>query len=102
MVWGSRMGLPLPSFGFGVFSQLSQCLGPAGSREAVAALSLAFHLGAGQDFHAFNCISPWLFFPRIFGFVGAVWPLCLELSVAFRVLTYAFVCGLLAALGVMD
>ncbi|KAJ6905715.1 hypothetical protein NC652_023469 [Populus alba x Populus x berolinensis] len=65
MVWGSRMGLPLPSFGFGVFSQLSQCLGPAGSREAVAALSLAFHLGAGQDFHAFNCISPWLFFPSL-------------------------------------
>lgn len=68
----------------------------------------------------------------IFGFVGAVWLLCweatfpgtfvlhfplkltldlminiilllgLELSVVFRVLTYAFVCGLLAALGVMD
>jgi hypothetical protein len=47
MVSGSRMGLPLPSFGFGLFSQLSQCLGPAGLREALAALSLAFHLGAG-------------------------------------------------------
>ncbi|KAI5576858.1 hypothetical protein BDE02_09G073800 [Populus trichocarpa] len=47
MVSGSRMGLPLPSFGFGLFSQLSQCLGPAGLREALAVLSLAFHLGAG-------------------------------------------------------
>ncbi|KAL9371171.1 hypothetical protein Peur_036311 [Populus x canadensis] len=47
MVSGSRMGLPLPSFGFRLISQLSQCLGPAGLREALAALSLAFHLGAG-------------------------------------------------------
>ncbi|KAJ6905716.1 hypothetical protein NC652_023469 [Populus alba x Populus x berolinensis] len=84
MVWGSRMGLPLPSFGFGVFSQLSQCLGPAGSREAVAALSLAFHLGAGNIWVCWGCLATLL------------------ISYFSRVLTYAFVCGLLAALGVMD